>query len=389
MQRFLTALIILASLYSCKGRESWSYYSTPHHRGCKNSVSLSIYDTLKIRVPDRHYNFFHNVQIYQDSILYGVNLFDGLRLSVYNLKSSCFLYDILLDRNTSGTSGIENFRVVSKDSIFIVTTPKLGLILVDSHGKRIARWDDVDMHISPNKEPGLSANGFGISTNSFLENFQYEADSSSMFFVLSPVTARDEAGSPDISRHGIYNLDKRQWEKIFAPYEGVLKHKGMRRYYFDMHHPYQLVVGDKMYVTYPVDHRVYVYSMRDYEMIGEKDISPSFAVRFPRPLERREASQQKLVELRNSTPYYGPLYYHSSADCFSRFYNLKQSAGKERERALVIYDKDFNIVYEKVYPMKDISTIVPLSDGFVFIPMNNGDADTILLTHSAIYNKRV
>ena len=39
--------------------------------------------------------------------------------------------------------------------------------------------------------------------------------------------------------------------------------------------------------------------------------------------------------------------------------------------------------------MKDISTIVPLSDGFVFIPMNNGDADTILLTHSAIYNKRV
>ena len=104
-----------------------------------------------------------------------------------------------------------------------------------------------------------------------------------------------------------------------------------------MHHPFQLIVDRKMYVTYPVDHRVYIYNLATRKLVFEKDISPTFATQIPKPLYYAEAlDDEKLTDLRSKTAYYGPLYFHSEPKLYSRFYNLEKTDGKIRERAILL-----------------------------------------------------
>ena len=375
----LAAIVIFFSVLNSCNNDKWAEYSEPDFSGNGDKVYLDKGDSVTVNVPEKHFNMFTNCQIFHDSLLYAYSLDDGRRLSLYNMNSGKFMYDITVDKNTSGVVRINNFTVVSEDSIFFSTSPKTGLVLVDSRGRKLDMWTDGDMVISPEMEPSLSER-YAFSIASYLENFQYDKGKNLIYSVLSPFSAYDELGDPEVRRHGIYNLSSRKWEKVMAPYEGVLKYKGESNvYFYDMHHPYQIVIDDLMYVTYPVDHRVYTYDMNTGKLLKEKDISPSCATRFDRPLDYSLTNDRELNQLRRSTAYYGPLYYHPDTRCFSRFYNLRQVEGREAERAIVIYDMDFNIVYEKIFKLNEISRIVPADDGIVVICTDPYDADTFAL----------
>lgn len=375
---FPVIFIYFALIVSCNKGNKWSEYSEPTFLGNSDKAYLELTDSAIIEVPAKHFNSFQNCQIYHDSLLYAFSLDDRLRLSIYNIASKSFMYDIVLDKNTSGVMCISNFNVISEDSIFFSTSPKTGLVLVNSKGKKLDMWTDRDMVISQEMESKLS-DGYAFSIASYLENFQYDKQKHLIYAVLSPFSAYDEFGEPDIKRHGIYDLSTRNWKTIMAPYEGVLKYKGNNIYFYDMHHPYQIVLGNLMYVTYPVDHRVYIYNTENEELIREKGISPSCATKFDRPMDPLVATDKELNQLRKNTAYYGPLYYHPDARCFSRFYNLKNTTGKEGERAIIIYDMDFNIVYENTFKFNEIPRIVPTDDGLVIIRTDPMNPDTFVL----------
>ena len=379
----LLSVLAISAMISCKVGDKWAEYSKPTFMGNSDKAYLELTDSAVINVPEKHFNSFQNCQIYKDSLLYAVSWSDPQRLSLYNMNSKSFMYDIILDRNTSSVMSIENYAVVSEDSIFFSSYPATGLMLVDSKGRRLNIWTANDMKISPEMEPKL-ANGYAFSTGSYLENFQYDKKNKLIYTVLSPGSAYDEFGSDDVKRHGIYNLATHKWEKIMAPYEGVLKYKGDNIYFYDMHHPYQIVLNNLMYVTYPVDHRVYIYDIDTGELIREKEISPSCATQFDRPMDPILATDKELNRLRRNTAYYGPLYYHPDAWCFSRFYNQKAVKGKEYERAIVIYDMDFNIVYEKTFGFNEIPRIVPADDGLIIIRTDPMDPDTFTLVRYKI-----
>lgn len=159
MKKIFLIIISLAVVSSCNKGNKWAEYSEPDFSGNGDKVYLDKGDSVTVNVPEKHFNMFTNCQIFHDSLLYAYSLDDGRRLSLYNMNSGKFMYDITVDKNTSGVVRINNFTVVSKDSIFFSTSPKTGLVLVDSRGRKLDMWTDGDMVIFPEMEPSLSEGG--------------------------------------------------------------------------------------------------------------------------------------------------------------------------------------------------------------------------------------
>lgn len=330
-------------------------------------ANLEIEDSLKILLPEGSYNFYHNTQILDDSIFYGINVFSPLRIDVIDLKAKEYSKFITFDKNIFKAYEVNQFRVLSEDSIFVSAYPNKCLYLVNDNSEIIKSWSKIDLDISSDIDIDLYNGGFAIADLSGLENFEIIGDS--CYITLSPVSAKDFEGSPSVKRHGIYDLKDKCWRSVFAPYEGVLKHKGSSVYFYDMHKPYRKVCMDKIYVSYPVDHNVYVYDFKTQELLFSKPISPSFAVDFLTPLPFSSKDDDALLnQLRKRTPFYGPLYYHQEIGCWSRFYNFFDSG--VFKRGIVVYNEAFEIILEKVFLEKEFKNITPCGDGFILMPEN-------------------
>jgi len=383
---FLVYMLMSLFVLSCSnGRvANLEDYLSPDYQGLrKNSMNLIVADTVDIALPVVSYNMFCNFNLYNDSLLYCSSAIEGAQLYCFNLSSGRFDGMFELDPNLTFTKQIGMYKVLTKDSIFVSMYPQPGVLLVDGKGKVLNKWFKEDFEILSVQEKILNEEGFGISECSRLQGLN--VDGNKVWFVLSPGSSTDFSGRPDVNRHGVYDLEKKEWVQFMAPYEGVLKYKGIGGYYYDMQHPYQLLLHDTLYVTYPVDHKVYMYDAVNGDFLKEMDISPSVASDFPYPVEKHDDYEQ-LNELRRSTPYYGPLYFHSGVNMFSRFYNIDPDIDKGK-RVVIIYDRNFNVLCEKTYPINDINGVCPTKDGFLFIPYRPMEEDTVRVVKADIVSK--
>ncbi len=371
MQLNLKIFCLVFIFISCKHSiDDFLKPLSPIYANCL--ASIDVRDSLKVLIPDNTYNFFHNTQILNDSLFYGINIFSPLRINVINLKTKEFVKTIDLDKNLLQTYEVNQFRVFTQDSIYISTYPNKGLFLVNSSGCPIKKWTDDDLNISSNVDDKFYKNGLAIADLSGLENFEIIGDS--CYITVSPVSPKDFEGSPKLRRHGIYDLKNNCWVSLYAPYEGVLKYKGSDVYFYDMHKPYRKVKGDKIYVSYPIDHNVYVYDFVTHNLLYNKSVAPSFAVDFPPPIPCHSRDNDALLNnLRKKTPFYGPLYYHSKVNCWSRFYNFFDA--DILYRGIVVYNEDFKIIGEKVFFEKEFANITPYSNGFVLMTDNSNNDD--------------
>ena len=143
--------------------------------------------------------------------------------------------------------------------------------------------------------------------------------------------------------------------------------------------PFHLVKDNLLYVTYMVDHSVYVYDINTGKLLVEKDISPEDAGVMVSPIETEIASYENLSDLRRRAASYGPLYYHEKCNLFSRVYrySLEQRNSSGNHMEVCIYDEDFNIVGSEIIKTGYIDFIFPTQDGFVAVAKNNTDADSV------------
>lgn len=380
----ISIFIISCSSNSNLDVEKFESYISPDYQGLrKNNLDLMVSDTVYITLPFVSYNMFCNFDLYKDSILYCSSAIEGDKLYRFNIVSGCFESMFELDPNLTLTKEIYMYKVLSEDSIFISMFPKPGLLLVNGKGEVLNKWFDKDFEISSAQEKILNKEGFGIAGCSRLQGLS--VCENRVWFVLSPSSSTDILGNPDVNRHGVYDLERKEWTKFMAPYEGVLKYKGIGGYYYDMQHPYQLLLNDTLYVTYPVDHKVYMYDAVNGNLLSEIDISPSVATDFPYPVQDYN-DDKKMNEMRRSTAYYGPLYYHSKLDVFSRFYNIDPDVDRDK-RVIILYDRDFNVLCEKIYPINDIAGMCPTKDGFLLHPHRAMEEDTIMFVKADIVLK--
>ena len=71
---------------------------------------------------------------------------------------------------------------------------------------------------------------------------------------------------------------------------------------------------------------------------------------------------------------------------FSRFYNIDPDIDKGK-RVVIIYDRNFNVLCEKTYPINDINGVCPTKDGFLFIPYRPMEEDTVRVVKADIVSK--
>lgn len=375
--RIVFFLCLMLAFAGCGHHNLHKYLKPAEPIYSERTLKLVPIDTLSIQVPDTVYNYYHNTQIFEDSLFYGINYFTQLDINVFNLRTGKFDRVIRVDPNIVHTYRVEQFRVVSPDSIYVVSCPDNGIRMLDADGFIVDEWSADDLRMASDVDYILSQEGFGLADLSGLENF--DVIGTECFLTLSPVTSTDFEGSPIVKRHGIYDLVKRQWRMAFGYYEGVLKYKGDNVYFYDMHDPYRIVADGKAFVTYPIDHFVYIYDMMTSELIDKKSLAPSFAIKFPHPVSKDKMYDDELMnELRRDSPFYGPLYYHSSVACWSRFYNFTDQDTGIQKRGFIIYDAEFKILYENIFEYDEIACITPDNEGVVVMPRNEMEADVAL-----------
>jgi hypothetical protein len=116
--------------------------------------------------------------------------------------------------------------------------------------------------------------------------------------------------------------------------------------------PISVVFGDRLYVSYPLDEKIYVYDLNTRKLKLAKDASSQY-FKMPQPFElgNREKDLQQML----SSSFYGAFSYHSEKKIFSRV--VVHAKGAEyadkkfisdclRSFSLLIFDEDMNSLGE-------------------------------------------
>lgn len=116
--------------------------------------------------------------------------------------------------------------------------------------------------------------------------------------------------------------------------------------------PISFVVGDRLYVSYPLDNNIYIYNLQTRELWQSKDASsPNFKMPLPFELGNRILDLQQTL----SSAYYGSFSYHTEKELFSRvvihekgpqYADKKMISDCLRSFSLLVFDKEMNLLGE-------------------------------------------
>ena len=361
MKNYILLIISLLTLLGCENQRGQE--KNTNGRVEPNNVMQEI-DTFKIETPKNSYNNYHVTYLYKNRYLYAVNLFAPLQMDIIDLKEQKYIGQLQIDPNIIKTSQIANFYIQSPDSIFFLADPVPSIYLINHKGSVINKWTSSELDIPYSMDSILNTQGFGFATCSYMEGPVYDAKTNLIHVKLSPISSIDEIGDIQVKRHGFYNLKSREWKSVFGSYNGVLKDKKEARYYFDMQHTYQIIHRNSIFITYPVDHSIYRYDANTKQLVESIKVSIPLSEQFPSPLHGRDAlNYSKLQALRNSSPYYGPLYYHRNIKKFSRFLNHSN----KKHRSILVFDENLTLIGLKTFEFSKVSTLIPNDEGFYAI----------------------
>ncbi len=206
-------------------------------------------------------------------------------------------------------------------------------------------------------------------------NLHFDSENNQLHIGLEPLNAYDSEGFENCGRIGIFNLSNLDWDGIYAPPEGMLKHKGDRTYPYLLSIKNTLFKNDTMFVSYVNDHHVYYYRQSQY--LGKFPHISTKSKEMFLPVDLDYASDiENMKTYENAAPYYGIFYYHEKLKLYSRIYYDQQepldSNGKYhppyllRNIYVVFLDENFNHVGEFKFPFGSLQfeSAIPVSDGF-------------------------
>ena len=219
-------------------------------------------------------------------------------------------------------------------------------------------------------------------------NLHYDSLNNQLHIGLEPLNASDSEGFENCGRIGIYDLSNLQWTGIYAPPEGMLKHKGELTFTYILSKKNTLFKKDTMFISYVNDHFVYYYRQGQY--LGKFPHISTESNDMLLPVDLNYASDiEKMKTYEYSAPYYGIFYYHEKLKLYSRIYYDQQIPldGNGRYRPpyllrniyVIFLDENFNHVGEyKFLPGSlQFECAIPVSDGFVLYSTKYNNRDTL------------
>lgn len=378
----ITMSLLTASCTDKDKKNTLSEYLTPAGNTCSNTAKIIVSDTMKVEIPSDVYNNYHTIKKYGDYLYCMPMAAAKTKLTIFDISKGTYCKTIDMDPNLLRSREFTDFCVSTSDSIYLVTYPSNEIVIIDGNGTIKDRWDRNDMQVTMETDSLLSMTGFDINA------IQIDRAADLLYASLCPVSRYElENTGNEVNRHGIYDLKKRKWIKFIAPYEGVMKMSNGGTYYFDLITPYQLFVEGKMYVTYMIDHNVYIYDLMSGRLTSEKDISPDDAETFPSPL--RNPSYEAANELRRETSFYGQLNYHKTFGMFSRTYtyslNQRKSSGIRQE--ICLYDSLFEPICRLPIKNGAVDCLCASEDGFIATKSDVNCPDDVFIYKFSICKK--
>jgi len=359
MIRYLSLYLSVFSiilLTRCSSPSSFEAYLTAPECPHEGSITLQEETQLTIGLPDDAH-FWPGVKfLYQDRYLLANSRNTPNLFHIYDMDEQEYRQKIVLDPNFM----IEPAAVYvhNWDSIFFLGYNPMKLLLTDTTGEIKDQWDLRGADENPFTGGEMDYYTFFPTTQPFL---QFTYDMSALYVTLSNIDHWFFEDKSIIKLHGRYSLRKREWELVYGEPQGVYA-TGLRvAYPFFLSHAQHLVIGDTAISCFPMDHRLFLYSTKNGEYLGEVCGASTYLGDLPSPYdyEKAEEDPQVSTDFLAGAGFYGKLQYHPKAGLISRYVlhpqptnkpnGLLNSRFKKRTTSLVLFDLKLNKVGEYVF----------------------------------------
>ena len=381
---YIILIIIFIVLFSCTTSENTDTLNKlliAPEVARKNTITLELDTINHIEIPDsiknNGYRYRYRYKfIFNKLYFYGINRYNYGIIDLVDLSKQEYIKAIKVDEK-SIQGEIGGLYVISKDSLVLFLSQPTAIALIDSIGKIRQLWSKKDLKIEESKHELISKSGWQLTTFLSSQIPFFDTQKKTFHVVIDPFSIYDMEGYSGIERIGVYDLDKKKWNMLYAGAKGVMKEKGKRSYPYDMSHPYHLIKRDTTFVSYPSDHYIYLYNASNGTFLTRKAV-PSLHIDtlfLPQTPEIMDDNQQNW-NFRIQAPFYGPLVYHSDNRLFTRTAYHKQDLklahgelndGLNRKSSVLIMDEKLNIVGEKVFENGKLGVhgSLPFADGLL------------------------
>jgi len=365
----------------------------------ENKFEVYCADTIIINVPVDKFSSYTQTSIYTDSLLYCVHFSKPLTIDIYDIVNKNISNEIKVPEYAIATKRVGDLCIHKPDSIFFLESHPVAINLIDSKGIMINKYnatnglDETDISSKRPLE-------FIFPTFLSYRDPIYLPKSKEIVVLTHPVDSEISTGYEDINRIGIFSVENNKWDRFMAKPEGVLKERGNLCFTYDLSVPYFLVVESILYVTYPIDHYIYAYDLKNGKLLFKKPGNSKIPQSIEAPIRRSKIMDSKYSwNYRIRIPYYGPLFYHEKLKLFTRSFhfkiedknmNNKKPYGSERIGCVIILDDDLNIVGETIFENGELAGLssIPMSDGFLMAQNSFKEENEDVLSYKFKYEIR-
>jgi hypothetical protein len=359
---FLVGLLLLPA---CANEElSW-------HK--EDSSALKIVDSLLISIDSTVLTRYPEVFLFKDSLLYGRS---GSDFYTFDLKKERYLRSFSVDPNF--ISDIAGFYVATPDSIFLASEPRV-LYLIDSNGQLLKKWPLPEGQLSP-KYDGYDINYFSWWVKP-IQSVDLHRGQIHLSFTNFDIWFFDDKNN--YPGHGVFDFRNGNWLSEFGIYPDSYFEKGIK-YPHVYTTPSVLAVDSITYISYPLDHYIYLFNNLTGRFIKKAQIQSNYLQETTEPLAFENNDLQAERNFIIQSGYYGELNYHKEINKFTRIvrhnnelYLANEKLNKPQNKGLsvLVMDDSLNVLFEA--PMgnferlagfggdRRLSAGLATSDGFI------------------------
>jgi hypothetical protein len=380
-----TLILFLVGIFSCTSNTHTSPHEAEDYRkGSSHTYSplepwkIEASNEVTLTTEEKLHQFqrMNNDLLLGDSILYYVKENQVVAHHIHhNTLRIIEIPDFEL------TSDISHYYPISPDSLLLITRVEPTLLIVNSQGQVIFKEKLPYAEFSTdNSWFKKMAKSMGIGSHNFnlvlLRDLYFDSKSKQVHIPIVPVDYLLLDQMETAQTMGVYDLTTRKWNRLYGRARGLMRFTGMNNYggFFD--HNYVLIRGDSAIISYPISHHVFIVNHRTDSLLTEFPAHPAQASDIAHPINRDMligGDFGKLTRYYNSTPFYGPLYYHQAVKRYTRVYFEKQSSAHENDGNYHINRMKRLLVFnEKFQKITEIELDNSIFQNFKFLPTPQG-----------------
>ncbi|MBK8292091.1 MAG: DUF4221 family protein [Flammeovirgaceae bacterium] len=371
MYRYYLLIFVYGLIISCNKEKNITELAsllTAPNADFRDSLDIILNIEVKIKA-DSNFTYLRPT-IFSDTILLAYVKEKENIISIFNLKTKSHVRDFEISPLIQNRDKYSTFYIHNLDSIFMLTSNNTSIYLLNGNGGLIKSWSSFDLGITP---PNTYIFPYFLPQHSIYFNSKTNLVYASLIPGYFPTSSNFE----DVPQQVVFNLASNIIKLKYGPPEGVMKMKGDLVFPGDLSFPYSLTINEATYISYPLDHFVYIYNNETGILVEKKAVCSSEIKNFPFPLPSEMIKDtQAMWNFRVQTPFYEPLNYHSKVKLFTRAVHHPQelkemsgklNTGKRRRTSVIILDSTLQIIGETFFNdgIYQINGAVPLSDGLL------------------------